>query len=161
IRQALAAVVGKQNPDENETRQMESLDSEYRSNETRYRAALIAEDTERRDAKGELETRGERGDAQMGQKIRNPQGAPRPDEGPALDGATAEVVSELRSKGGYQGIPVPWLALERRSGETVASGTPSPTFTAPIIDRLFPDSVSARMGAQMVNIAQGTNEYPI
>ena len=39
---------------------MEALDGEYRSNETRYRAALIAEDEERRDAKDELETRGDR-----------------------------------------------------------------------------------------------------
>ncbi len=40
------------------------------------------------------------------------------DEGKALDGATAEVVTELRSKGGYRGVPVPWQALEKRNGET-------------------------------------------
>ena len=44
IRQELAALVGKENPSEDETRSMETLDTEYRSNETRYRAALIAED---------------------------------------------------------------------------------------------------------------------
>ena len=60
IRQQLSALVGKPDPSEDETRSMESLDSEYRTNETRYRAALVAEDDERRDAKGELETRGDR-----------------------------------------------------------------------------------------------------
>ena len=60
IRQALAELVGKEKPTEDETRSMTDLDTEYRGNETRYRAALIAEDTERRDAKGELETRGDK-----------------------------------------------------------------------------------------------------
>ena len=58
IRQALAGLVGKSDASEDEIRSMETMDAEYRKNETRYRAALIAEDQERRDAKGELETRG-------------------------------------------------------------------------------------------------------
>ena len=58
IRQQLAELVGKDKPAEDETRQMADLDTEYRTNETRYRAALVAEDTERRDAGAELETRG-------------------------------------------------------------------------------------------------------
>ena len=161
IRQALAGIVGKQNPDENETKQMETLDGEYRSNETRYRAALISEDTERRDASNILETRGEKEYASLVEKFELRQVALFLDEGRALDGATAEVVAEMRSKGGYQGVPVPWLALERRSGETIASGVPAPTTFAPIIDRLFPASVAARMGAQMITIDSGTNEYPI
>ncbi|MEY8826893.1 phage major capsid protein, partial [Sedimentitalea sp. XS_ASV28] len=60
IRQELATLVGKDNATENETRKMGELDAEYRANETRYRAALIAEDEERQDARGELETRSER-----------------------------------------------------------------------------------------------------
>jgi len=83
------------------------------------------------------------------------------DEGAALYGQTAEVVSELRSKGGYRGIPVPWLALERRAGETIASGTPNPLETRPIIDRLFPASVAGRMGTQMINIDSGLTEWPV
>ena len=57
IRQALAELVGKETPSEDETRNMAALDSEYRTNETRFRAALVAEDSERRDAGAELETR--------------------------------------------------------------------------------------------------------
>jgi hypothetical protein len=60
IRQALSTLAGKENPTEDETRQMEEMDREYRSNETRYRAALIAEDEERREAGADLETRSER-----------------------------------------------------------------------------------------------------
>ena len=155
IRQALAELVGKEKPTEDETRSMTDLDTEYRGNETRYRAALIAEDTERRDAKGELETRGDKEYADLIGKFELRQVALLLDEGKALDGPTAEVVTELRSKGGYRGVPVPWLALEKRDGETVASGTPDPVRTMPIIDRIFANSAAVRMGAPMINIDQG------
>ena len=51
IRQELAGLVGKTEPTEDETRSMGTLDTEYRTNETRFRAALVAEDQEREDAK--------------------------------------------------------------------------------------------------------------
>ncbi|MBK45297.1 MAG: phage major capsid protein [Roseovarius sp.] len=161
IRQTLAGLVGKENPDEAETRQMAELDTEYRQNETRYRAALIAEDQERREAGADLETRDSREWADMLGRFEVRQVAMALDHGHQLDGETAEIVQELRSQGAYQGIPVPWQALETRAGETVASGTPDPVQTRPIIDRLFPASVAARMGAQMINIAQGEAEYPV
>lgn len=161
IRQALAGLVGKEHPSEDETRQMESLDSEYRANETRYRAALIAEDQERRDAKDKLEARSEKEFGELVDKFELRQVALALDEGRQLDGATAEVVSELRANGGYRGIPVPWGALEKRTGETVASDTPSPVATRPIIDRLFPNSVAARMGSSLINIDSGSVEYPV
>lgn len=161
IRQQLAGLVGKDSPTEDETRSMETLDREYRANETRYRAALIAEDTERREAGADLETRNDRewGELVAGFELR--QVALNLDEGRALDGRTAEVVTELRAKGGYRGIPVPWAALERRAGETVASGTPDPKVTRPIIDRLFPESVAAKMGAQLINVPSGLIEWPV
>jgi Phage capsid family len=83
------------------------------------------------------------------------------DEGRQLDGQTAEIVTELRNAGGFRGIPIPWQALETRAGETIASGTPNPISTRPIIDRLFPDSVAARMGAQMISIDAGAVEWPV
>ncbi|WP_321830665.1 phage major capsid protein [Thalassovita sp.] len=161
IRQNLAELAGKETPSEEEVRKMDELDREYRSNETRYRAALVAEDTERRDAGEELETRSaqEWADLMAGFEMR--QVALALDEGRQLDGQTAEIVSELRSAGGFRGIPVPWQALEVRAGETVASGTPNPIQTRPIIDRLFPGSVAARMGAQMISIDAGAVEWPV
>ena len=163
IRQALAALVGKEKPTEEETRSMETLDAEYRGNETRYRAALIAEDTERRAHGDDLETRGEREYAELIGRFELRQAMLFLDEGVPLTGATAEVVQEMRSRNGYRGVPVPLevLALETRAGETVASGVPSPKITAPIIDRLFPASVAAKMGGLMVSIPQGSEEYPI
>ncbi|WP_442753890.1 phage major capsid protein [Methylocystis sp. JAN1] len=161
IRQALAGLVGKESPSDDETRNMETLDSEYRTNETRYRAALISEDTERRDAKRDLETRGGNEWAELVGKFELRQVALALDEGRTIDGATAEVVSELRSRGGYRGVPVPWAALEKRVGETVASGTPNPVSTRPIIDRLFAASAAARMGANMFNVDSGEVEYPV
>lgn len=159
IRQTLSGLAGKSEPTADELRQMETLDGEYRQNETRYRAALIAEDTERREAGADLESRASRewDDLVSGFEMR--QIALHMQEGRDLDGRTLEVVQELRSKGGYRGTPVPWAALERRN--TVASATPNPLSTRPIIDRLFPDSVAARMGAQMIQIDSGLTEWPV
>ncbi|WLA36177.1 phage major capsid protein [Bradyrhizobium elkanii] len=163
IRQQLAAMVGKETLTEDETRSMTELDVEYGANEKKYRAALIAEDTERRDAKSDLETRGDREYSDLVNRFELRQVALHLDEGHVINGATAEIVSEMRSRGGYRGIPVPFeaLVLEQRAGETVASGTPSPKITAPIIDRLFPQSVASTMGGQMISIAQGSEEYPL
>jgi HK97 family phage major capsid protein len=159
IRQQLAELSGKAAPTEAEIGTMGQLDAEYRANEVRYRAALIAEDTERRDATGELETRSaqEWSDMMAGFELR--QVALALDEGRQLTGQTAEIVQELRSAGGFRGVPVPWQALEVRN--TVSANTPAPVQTRPIIDRLFPDSVAARMGAQMIAIDAGAVEWPV
>lgn len=161
IRQALAELVGKETPTEDETRSMETLDAEYRRNEVRYRAALVAEDEERREAGADLETREGREWADLVGRFELRQVALALDEGRSLDGATAEIVNELRAQGGYRGVPVPWAALETRAGETVGAGTPDPIQTRPIIDRLFPDLAASRMGAQMVNIDSGAVEWPV
>ncbi|WP_306111334.1 MULTISPECIES: phage major capsid protein [unclassified Roseovarius] len=161
IRQALSELVGKEQPTEDETRQMEEFDREYRSNETRYRASLIAEDEERREAGKDLETRSEREWSEMMDSFEVRQVAAALDHGHQIDGQTAEIVTELRSQGSYQGIPVPWEALEQRAGETIASGTPDPISTRPLIDRLFPGSVAAQMGAQMISIDHGEIEWPV
>jgi HK97 family phage major capsid protein len=161
IRQTLSELVGKEKPSEDETRQMDEMDREYRSNESRFRAALVAEDTERREAGADLETRSSREWAEVMAGFEMRQVALALDEGRALDGKTGEIVTELRSRGGYRGVPVPWEALEIRAGETVAGGTPDPIRTAPIIERLFAGSVAARMGGQMGNVGVGEVEYPV
>jgi HK97 family phage major capsid protein len=159
IRQQLATLAAKPTPTEDEIRSMEALDQEYRTNETRYRAALVAEDTERREAGADLETRSGQEYANLLSRFELRQVALSLQHGNALNGATAEIVSELRNLGGYRGIPIPWAALELRN--TVASGTPNPVTTMPIIDRLFPSSVAARMGAQMVQVEAGATEWPV
>lgn len=161
IRQSLAELASKESPSEDETRSMSDLDKEYRSNETRYRAALIAEDEERREAGADMETRSDRERSDLIDRFEVRQVALHFEEGRALDGATAEIVQEMRSGGGYRGIPIPWQALEVRAGETIASGVPDPIQTRPIIDRLFPGSVAARMGGQMINIDHGAIEWPV
>lgn len=161
IRQQLASLAGKENPSEDDVRAMGELDKEYQANEARYRAAMIAEDDERREAGAELETRADSEWAEMAARFEVRQAVLAIDEGRALDGATAEMVQELRAKGGFQGIPVPLEALETRAGETIATGTPNPRITVPIIDRLFAASSAARMGCRMVNIGVGEIEYPV
>jgi hypothetical protein len=161
IRQALADLVGKPTPTDDETRSMTTLNTEYQVNETRFRAALISEDSERREAGAELETRSDKewSDMLAGFELR--QVAFHLDEGRALTGKTAEIVTELRNKGGFRGVPVPWQALEQRAGETIASGTPDPKMTMPIIDRLFPASVASKMGAQSIAIPSGLVDWPV
>jgi len=161
IRSQLSELVGKDTPSEDETRSMETLDQEYRTNETRYRAALVSEDDERREAGAELETRSEREWSELASRFEVRQVALALDEGRKLDGATAEMVEELRSAGGFQGIPVPLEALETRAGETLAGGTPDPIRTMPTIDRLFANSSATRMGARMIQIGSGEIEYPV
>lgn len=162
IRQELSSLAANENATEDEQRAMEALDAEYRKNEGRYRAALIAEDTERREAGAELETREDRERADLEARFELRQVVLALDEGRALDGATAEVVSELRSAGGFRGVPVPLGALlETRAGETVASGTPDPIRTMPIVDRLFAGSVATQMGVRTVNVGSGAIEYPV
>lgn len=161
IRQKLANLAGKESPSEDETKEMDALDKEYQTNETRFRAALTAENTERRAAGAELETRSDRQFSDLIAGFEMRQVALHLDEGRALTGQTAEVVQELRNQGGYRGTPVPLMALEQRAGETVAAGTPDPIQTRPIIDRLFPASVAAQMGAQMIQIGSGAVEWPV
>lgn len=161
IRQGLAALAGKDKPTEDEVRQMGDLDREYQTNETRYRAALVAEDGERREAGRDLETRSDVQWRELVQGFELRQAVLSLDEGKALSGKTAEVVQELRNAGGYRGIPVPLLALEQRAGETIASGTPDPLQTRPIIDRLFPASVAAQMGVQLITVGSGAIEWPV
>lgn len=161
IRQALAELVGKPTPTEDETRQMETLDGEYRTNETRYRGALVAEDQERREAGADLETRSDREWQELMGRFELRQVALSLDEGKALSGATAEIVAELRNAGGYQGIPVPLAALETRAGETIAADVPNPKVIRPVIDRLFPGSVAERLGIQRINITSGELAFPV
>lgn len=161
IRETLATLVGREKPDENEVRSMGELDTEYRNNEARYRAALITEDTERRTAGKDLETREDRQYADLVAGFELRQVALALSEHRALDGRTREVVEEMRSKGSYRGIPVPLMALEVRAGETVASGLSSPKNVMPIIDRLFPASVAGAMGFQLINIDSGLAEWPV
>ena len=161
IRQSLSELVGKEAPTEDETRSMGELDSEYRTNETRYRAALTAEDSERRDAGDELETRSDREWTEMLGKFELRQVALSIDEGKALSGATAEIVEEMRSTGGYRGVPVPYAALETRAGETIAADQINPKTIRPVIDRIFPNSVAEKLGIQRININSGEMEFPV
>lgn len=162
IRQELASLAGAETLTDEQRSKLDALDTEYQDGERRYRAALIAEDDERREAGRDLETR-EAGEWQsLVDRYEVRAALLHLDEGRTLDGPTAEIVQEMRSGGGYKGIPIPFEALlEQRSGETIASGTPDPIRTAPIIDRLFANSAASRMGVRTVNIPFGESEYPI
>ncbi|KGJ02442.1 phage major capsid protein [Paracoccus sphaerophysae] len=161
IRQQLSALVGKTEPSEDETRSMEALDAEYRTNETRYRAALTAEDTERREAGADLETRSDKDWSDLVGRFELRQVAFAIDEGRALTGATKEVVEELRQHGGYRGVPVPFAALEQRAGETIAEDQIKPKTYRNVIDRIFPNSVAARLGIERIQIERGELAFPV
>lgn len=161
IREQVAGLTGKSNLSEEETRSLDSLTAEYRQNESKYRAALIQEDAERREAGQELESRqaSEWADLVSGYEIR--QAAMNLDTGDALSGKTAEVVQEMRGAGGYRGVPVPLAALETRADVTMASDAVEPIQAKRFIDRIFPGSVAGKMGARLIDIDNGGAEYPV
>lgn len=161
IRQNLSELANIETPSEDETRKMSELDQEYRAKEVQYRAALVSEDEQRKEAGAELETRSEREWGELAGRFELRQVALALDEGRKLDGATAEMVEELRSAGGFQGIPVPLEALETRAGETLAGGVPDPIRTMPTIERLFAGSSATQMGCKMINVGVGEIEYPV
>ncbi|ROO25576.1 hypothetical protein SAOR_12005 [Salinisphaera orenii MK-B5] len=161
IRSNLAELAANEAPSEDEQRSLKDLNREYQVNESRYQAAITAEDAERRDAGADLETREASEWGALVDKFEMRQAALHLDEGRQFDGATAEVVQELRQAGGYRGVPIPYAALETRAGETTSATVPDPIATKPLIDRLFPQSVAGAMGAQMVNVSAGGIEYPV
>jgi HK97 family phage major capsid protein len=161
IRQSLSELANIEAPSEEQTRKIGDLDTEYRAKETQYRAALISEDEERDAAKGELETRSGSEWAEMMGKFELRQVALALDEGTAIDGATKEIVDEMRASGGYQGTPIPFAALETRAGETVSGDQIDPKAIRPTIDRIFPNSVAAQLGVQRIGIARGELAFPV
>lgn len=54
IRQSLAELASIRNPSEDEVRKMGDLDTEYRTKEAQFRAALVAEDDELRESRGRI-----------------------------------------------------------------------------------------------------------
>lgn len=161
IRQSLAELANIETPSEDEVRKMSDLDTEYRAKESQYRAALISEDEERKEAGAELETRSDTEWTELASQFEVRQVALALDTGATLDGATAEMVQELRNAHGFQGIPVPLEALETRAGETLAGGVPDPIRTMPTIDRIFANSSATQMGCRMINVGVGEIEYPV
>jgi HK97 family phage major capsid protein len=162
IREELAALSAKEKPEQAEVEAMASFESEYSSNEKRFRAALISEDQQRKAGGLELETREDRKWSELVGQYELAQVIDHYNERRALSGATLEVVTEMRSKQSYAGIPVPLEALEIRVGETIASGVVTmPKYVAPIIDRIFASTVAGRLGLQFINIASGSWEVPI
>lgn len=117
--------------------------------------------TERKEAGAELESRSDTEWGDMANRFEVRQVALALDTGEKLDGATAEMVQELRNSGGFQGIPVPLEALETRAGETLAGGVPDPIRTMPTIDRIFAGSSATQMGCRMINVGVGEIEYPV
>lgn len=136
VRQELATLAANDAPGETGIRRMGELDTEYRTLEVRFRAALVAEDTERREAGADLETREGRARDDLVGAFEVHQIVASLDHGHRLTGQTAEVVNELRSQGQYQGLPMPLEALETRA--TVSGDLVDPKATRGIFDRLFP-----------------------
>lgn len=161
VRQQLGELAAKDAPTEEETRSMQTLDTQYGQLEQRFRAALISEDSERRAANEDFANNETREYSKLVDRFELRQIAACLDNGEQLSGETLEVVTELRSRGNYAGLPVPLEALEIRSGETVAGGVFDPKQTRPVIERLFPASVAAQMGIELITIDHGAVEWPV
>lgn len=164
IRSRLAELQAGEEIDDEQRGQMDELTVEYRQNETEYRAAVISEESERQEHAPEdgssREWQRQIDRFEIGQAV-----GMLTERTARLTGATAEVVEELRSQAGsgLQGIPIPLdilVPVETRA-DTTSATTPTPETTLPIIDRVFADSVAARMGIRQVTIPFGDRVTPI
>jgi HK97 family phage major capsid protein len=167
LRQELAGLAGKENPEEAEVTRMAEIEKTYQANEVRYRSALLSESSELEKARGELETRETKEWSGLLDRFEIRQAVLYQTEKDfRLSGETAEVISELHSRAkaanhGIRGVMIPFEALQTRAGETIASGAPTPKFVAPIISRIFPQLAAARMGVETINVTQGFYEIPV
>ena len=162
IRSGLADLQAGEDIDDEQRDQMDELTTEYRRNETELRAALISEEHERQTSAPEDSQARERRSLIEHFEVRQAIGV-LTERTARLSGPTAELVEEMRGaeEANYQGIPIPFEALLETRANTVSSGTPTPEVTAPIIDRIFADSVAQRMGVRQINIPFGDRVYPI
>jgi HK97 family phage major capsid protein len=167
LRQELAGLAGKESPEQAELDRMSAIDKEYQNNEVRLRSALLSESTELEKARGELETRETKEWSSLLDHFEIRQAVLyQTEKNYQLSGETAEVISELHSRAkaanqNIRGVMIPLESLQIRAGETVASGTPTPKFVAPIIQRLFPQSVAALVGSELINVTSGFYEIPV
>ena len=159
IRSRLAEIQSNDDIDDEQRAQMDELSVEYRRNETEHRAALISEEAERQANTPEDGKALERRSLLSQFEIR--QAIDAEVSGIDASGPTGEIIQELRGQKDYKGTPVPFEALLETRADTTSATTPTPEMTAPIIDRIFADSVAQRMGVRSVNIPFGDRVYPI
>ena len=144
--------------------ELSTLTADYPQTEERYRAALIAEETEAQDGGGagddearelaELESRSSVGDI-----FAHALGIAQ------IDGATAELQTEL----GLHSNQVPLALIRQRQapGERVEARavTPAPdnvgTNQAEIIPAVFPAGAAAFLGVDMPTVGTGEAVYPV
>lgn len=165
IRQQLAELSAKPEPTEEEVRSMESLDGEYRTAEVRFRAAVVSEDEERKEAGTELETREGKEWAKLELEYEVRQAIVNVQDGTPMQGVNAEIDQEFRSKFNPEGPMIPVAALlnplEVRAGETTSSTVPDPIRTRSPIDLLYAPTAANAMGVQFIQIDHGLVEYPV
>ena len=141
----------------------DALAIEYRSSETQYRAAVIAEDTERREAEAEFDA-GTAGDgtptevrallARVG--IAEHVGAAI--EQRALSPEACELNSALEMRAGA----FPLRLLAPPAPETRATTTAdAETVTGTWLDRLFAETCAAHVGVTMRSVAPGVAAFPV
>lgn len=160
IRSRLAELQGGEEIDDEQRAEMDRHTTEYRRNESELRAALISEEAERQANAPEDSQAAERRELEDGFEVRQIFNVLN-ERTARLDGRTAEAVEQLRSEGSYQGYPLPWGALIEQRADTVSTGVPDPIATAPIVDRIFANSVASRMGIRSINVPFGECEIPI
>lgn len=163
VREKANVLSAVENPTDDQVTEMRGIEKDYPALEVQYRTALLAESSERQQHEKDFETREGTEWAKLvsGFEIRQAVGAL--DTGEQLRGQTLEAVQEMRSRGQFQGVPIPYaaLCLEKRAGETIASGTPNPVTTMNYVDRLFAETVFAKMGGQTMVFDFGESEIPI
>jgi HK97 family phage major capsid protein len=164
IREKLAGLAGIDAPTVEQRSELAALDTEYGTNETRYRAALISEDTERRAASDALESRATGGIADLEKRVSVLRVVQAAIAGRQLDGAEREYHQEAERRSGQaaQGAYIPLNAMEKRINLTTTAGDLIPTdhradlYIGPLRDSL----VVRSLGVRTLSGLRGNLEIP-
>ncbi|MDR1969527.1 MAG: phage major capsid protein [Burkholderiaceae bacterium] len=159
IRENLARLAGIETPTDEQRSELATLDTEYSTNEQRYRAALTSEDTERR-AASEVPS----DTAALEKRVSVLRVVQAAIAGRQLDGAEREYHQEAERRSGQsaQGTYVPLNSLEKRINLTTTAGDLVPTdhrgdlYIGPLRDSL----VVRSLGVRTLSGLRGNIEIP-
>lgn len=158
----------------------DTLQTEYRDVETRWRAAVVAEGEQAEERQAEFEAGGN-GDGEMaehrallrqsslgGYMVHAAAGTP-------LDGPEAELnaAAEVRAGPGQGGgVLIPWALLDvpelrdrsperRADAATTTTQLDGPTAQRPILQRLFGRDIVGALGVRIDTVPSGMSEWPL
>ena len=154
IRSRLSQLSAVENPDLEQRGELDTLSTEFQSNESRLRALIITDNQQRIETPSEdhqlrqLELRASVGE--IFDSLRS---------GRPVEGATAELQKELKLDKGMIPLSLITGPLETRAAATITGDVQ--TNQQPVVRAVFPGSVSDFLAIDQPTVAVGESSYPV